>query len=260
MKMYFYYIRHQFRISMQYRSATWMMIGVGFFASIGPLFAAYLLFQKFVQVDGYTFNNILFTFSIAMLVFSCSELLFRGFDLFDQLIIKGDLDQLLIRPRGMVLQILGYKMEFGKIGKVLFSAGILAYAVSTSGIVWTPLKIFTLMMMIVSGVVIFLGTFMLAAGVSIFTISGNEFVNIVTNGGREVASYPIDIFHKVIKNLFTYIIPLAFFNYIPLRFLLDSSGATIWGNMMAPVYGLLFIVPCYFIFKWTLKHYSSSGT
>ena len=114
--------------------------------------------------------------------------------------------------------------------------------------------------MVLSGVVIFLGVFFLSSSFTIFTVTGNEVVNIFTHGGKELTEYPLDIYKKAFKKFFTFIIPFACFNYLPLHFILSKPSATIWLNMLSPVYGMLFIIPCYFVFKWSLTKYSSTGT
>ena len=260
MRMYFKYIVQQLKISLQYRSATFMMMFVGFITSLGSLYGVILLFDRFSNIAGYTLEEVLLMFSVVLFVFSFCELFFRGFDTFETLVKSGDLDQLFIRPRGIFLQVLGYKMEFGKIGRVILSVGVLIYAALNSTIQWNALKVVTLLLMVISGIFIFLGIFLLSSSVNIFTIQGNEFVNIFTNGGRDIASYPLDIFNKFIKTFFTFIVPFACFNFIPLQFLMGSRSATILGNMLAPLYGILFVVPCFYVFKWALTKYSSSGT
>lgn len=260
MGMYFKYVRQQLKISVQYRSATFIMMGVSLLTSAAGLFGTYMLFLKFDNIGGYSFNDVLLTYSIVLMVFSISELLFRGFDQFDMLIMNGDLDKFMIKPRSIFLQVLGSKIEMGKLGRVILSVGVLIFAVMRSSIEWNFLKIITLILMVISGCIIFLSVFLLSSSVNIFTIKGNEFINIFTNGGRELCSYPLDIYAKELKNFFTFIIPYGCFNYLPLHFLLDMPKATILGNMLSPVYGMLFFIPCLLIFNWSLTKYTSSGT
>ena len=114
--------------------------------------------------------------------------------------------------------------------------------------------------MIICGIVIFLSLFLLGASWSIVTIEGTEVVNIFTDGGRELCQYPLDIYGDAIKKIFTYIIPFACFNYLPMRYIFDMPNSTIWGNALAPLYGMLFIIPAYLIFRLALKKYNSTGT
>lgn len=258
--MYRKYLSHQIKISLQYRAATFLNMFISSLAIVSSIFSFLLIFTTFDTIAGYTLQDVLLTYSISNLVFSLSEFFFRGFDLFDKLILKGGLDVMLLRPRGLVLQILGSKVEFGKLGRVLFSLIVLLYIVFTSSIQWSVLKVITLFLMVLSGVVIFLGVFFLTSALTVFTVSGNEVANIFTHGGKELSEYPIDIYKNFFKKFFTFIVPFACFNYLPLQFLMSKPAASIWVNMLSPVYGMLFIVPCYFVFKWALKKYNSTGT
>ncbi len=260
MKLYFTYLKHQFLITKQYRSTFFLNFFTSILYSVGMLFGIVLLFQNFTNVAGYSLQEVLITYSVVLFVFSISEWLFRGLDLFDTIILNGELDRMLLRPRGMMLQILGHKMEFVKLGRASFSFIILIYACITSSIVWDPLKVITLILMVISGTVIFLGVFLLAASFTIYSIQGMEVVNIFTNGGRELSSYPLDIYKKALTNFFTFVVPFACFNYLPLQYLLGNPSASVWVNMLAPVYGMVFVIPCYFVFRYSLTKYNSTGT
>ena len=61
------------------------------------------------------------------------------------------------------------------------------------------------------------------------------------------------------KKIFTYIIPFASFNYLPMRYIFDMPNTTIVGNALAPLYGCLFIIPALILFNVALKKYSSTG-
>jgi ABC-2 type transport system permease protein len=58
------------------------------------------------------------------------------------------------------------------------------------------MKAVTLFFMITSGVLIFTGIYMLAATMCFWTVQGLEVANIFTDGGREMAQYPLNIYQK----------------------------------------------------------------
>ena len=113
---------------------------------------------------------------------------------------------------------------------------------------------------VLKGVVIFFALFLLGAALSIYTIEGIEVINVITDGGREFCQYPADIYGDTMKKIFTYIIPFAAFNYLPMKFIFDMPNATILGNALAPLYGCLFIIPAFILFNVALKKYSSTGS
>lgn len=69
---------------------------------------------------------------------------------------------------------------------VLIQSGVvLVWALANLNIEWNVVKEVTLLLMIVSGVLIFTGIYILAATLCFWTIEGLEVVNIFTDGGRK---------------------------------------------------------------------------
>lgn len=118
MKLYLKYFSMQLKSILEYRK-TFIISCFGQTAtSIFSLLAIMFLFNKFGNVNGYTFDEVLICFAISFLGFSIAECFFRAFDQFDKMISNGEFDRALVRPRNLILQILGIKMEFFKIWKM----------------------------------------------------------------------------------------------------------------------------------------------
>lgn len=187
-------------------------------------------------------------------------MLIKRFDTFSYTVVTGDFDRLLVRPRSTFLQVLGSRFEFTRVGRLAQGIMVFVLAVTHLSIRWTVLKIITLVMMFVAGVFVFAGIFILGATLSFWTIQGIEVVNIFTDGGREMAQYPLNIYKKWVIRFFTFIIPLGCVNYLPLMYLLDRPTGNVVLPVLAPLYGMLFIIPCILIWRWGVKHYRSTGS
>lgn len=96
------------------------------------------------------------------------------------------------------------------------------------------------------------------AGISFFTIEGLEFMNIFTDGSREFGKYPLSVYGDGILKFFTYVIPIALFQYYPLLYLIGKSDNI--GLIFLPLSGLVFMIPCYGFFKFGLRRYKSTGS
>ena len=144
--------------------------------------------------------------------------------MFPRLIQSGNLDRILVRPRNEIFQVLTSNIDFSRIGRLLQSILMLAYAVPTSGIVWTFDKVITVILMLVGGITVFASLFVLYAGISFFTIEGLEFMNIFTDGSREFGKYPLSIYGEGVLKFFTYVIPIALFQYYPFLYLIGRSN------------------------------------
>jgi len=112
--------------------------------------------------------------------------------------------------------------------------------------------------MFLSSIILFFGIFLLMASYCFITIHGLEVRNLLTDGGKQMAQYPIGIFRKGFIFIFTFIIPYASVNYYPLLYLLGKSNNTLY--ILSPLLIVVYLIPCFLSFKIGLKHYSSTGS
>lgn len=258
MKLYLKYVSMLLKCQMQYKASFIMTILGQFLVSFTTFLGIYFMFSRFNSINGFTFPEVLLCFSIVLMSFSITECFVRGFDVFPQLIKSGNLDRILVRPRNEIFQVLTSNMDFTRIGRLMQAVLMLTYAIPASGIVWSFDKVITVILMIIGGIVIFSALFVLYAGISFFTIEGLEFMNIFTDGGREFGKYPFSIYGEGVLRFFTYIIPLALFQYYPLLYLIGKSEDI--GLIFLPLMGFVFMIPCYIFFKFGVKKYKSAGS
>ncbi|WP_174524272.1 ABC transporter permease [Neobacillus soli] len=260
MRLYYKYLLILFKSQMQYRTSFWLLSVGQFFIPLTIFAGLYLLFERFGQIKGWQFFEVALCFAIIHMAFSLSECFARGFDQFSSLVIKGEFDRLLVRPRSTFVQVLGSKFEFIKFGRLLQSIIVLVWALSNLPIEWTSIKAITLMLMIVSGVLIFTGIYMLAATMCFWTVQGLEVANIFTDGGREMAQYPLNIYQKWVARFFTYVIPFGTVNYLPLMYILGKTQGNGIIYLLTPIAGGLFILPCFLFWQFGVRHYRSTGS
>lgn len=255
--VYFRFMHMHLKSLMQYRASTIMMTLSRFILSFGYFFGVMLLFDRFGGITGWDLSDVALCWSVSHMAFSLAEFFTYGFDVFQRTIRSGDFDRLLLRPRGTVLQVFCSAMGFNHIGRLVQSAVVLGIAINMAGS-WNVVQSFIVFLMVISGFCVFTGLYILGASVCFWTIQGLEFINIFTDGGKEVASYPITIYQKWFVKLFTYIIPFACFNYLPLLYLTGRTSNTAY--LLAPLAGILFIVPCLFVWRAGVRRYASTGS
>jgi len=258
MKLYGKYISIHLKSQMQYKTSFFLTIIGQFLVSFSVLLGLFFMMSRFHSVDNFTLQEVLLGFAVILMAYSLAECFARGFDLFPQMISNGEFDRVLVRPRGIVFQILASKVEFTRLGRLTQAILVFCYAIPTSGVVWTGDKIVTLLLMIVCGMLVFFGLFLVYAAVAIFTIEGIEFMNVLTDGGREFGTYPYSIYGEGILKFLTYIIPLALIQYYPLLYLLGIEENPLY--MFTPLPALLFLIPCYGLWRIGLRKYKSTGS
>ena len=229
-----------------------------FFVFFTYYFIIIALFSKFSNIKGFTVYEVLLCFSIIQFGFAFNETFFRGIDKFEDRIIDGSLDRFLVRPQGILFQVLCSEVDFIKVFRILQSLIVLVIALLNLDITWNISKVVVLILMMISSVLIFFGLFVLTASYCFITIQGLEVKNLLTDGGKNLAQYPISIYRKGVVFVFTFLIPYGFINYYPLLYFIDKSPNILY--MFSPLLVLLFLIPCLLSFKIGLKHYSSAGS
>ena len=174
------------------------------------------------------------------------------------LIIEGNFDRILLRPKSIIVQILTTEIAWIRISKTIQALIIMIIALVNLKITLTFAKILTLIMMLISSVVIFFGIFLLMAAYCFYTVKGLEIRNMFTDGGKHVAQYPIGIFKKGFVFIFTFIIPYACVNYYPLLYFLGKSNSKLY--MFSPLLVIIYSIFPFLIFKKGLKRYASTGS
>lgn len=260
MKLYLKYLSILFRSQMEYRT-SFILLSIGqFFVPFLVFTSIFMFFQRFESLAGWSLYEVALCYSVIHIAFSLSECFARGFDSFSSLIINGDFDRILVRPRTTILQVLGSKFEFTRIGRLAQSLIVLVFSIANLQISWNIYKMTTLLLMIISAVFIFAGIYMLGATLCFWTVEGLEVVNIFTDGGREMAQYPLSIYKEWLRKFFTFIIPFGTVNYLPLMFILDKAEGNSLLYMFTPLLGLVFIIPCVLVWNFGVRHYKSTGS
>ncbi len=260
MRLYLKYFSIHLRSAMEYKTSFILTaIGQGL-TTFFSFLTMYFLFQRFGSIKGYTFNEVLLCFSTIFMSFALAECFGRGFDAFSGIISNGEFDRIMVRPQNEILQVLGSRIELSRIGRLMQALIVFIYGIVTCGVSWNAEKILTLTLMILGGIILFFSFFMIYASICFFTIEGLEFMNIFTDGGRELAQYPLDIYKEWVLKFFTFVVPLAFINYYPFLFLIDKYEGNKFLYMLSPLIAFLFIVPSYIFWRIGVRHYTSTGS
>lgn len=258
MKLYLRYFSIHMRSIMQYKCSFFMTIAGQFLLSFSAYLVVWFMMDRYHEVQGFDFREVSLCFAIVLMAFSLAECFARGFDTFPSVLGNGEFDRIMVRPRGLIFQVLAQKVELSRLGRLAQAVVIFAWAIPASDVIWTSDKILTLILMLAGGVTVFSGLFLIYAALCFFTIEGLEFMNIFTDGGREFGRYPFSIYGESVLRFLTFGIPLALFQYYPLLYLTGRSDNLLY--MFTPVTGCLFLIPCLLIWRLGVRHFKSTGS
>ena len=258
MRLYFKYLYVRLRSVMEYKSSFFLTAFTQFLLTFTAFLSIDFLMSRFGAVGGFTYEEVMICYAVSYFSFAFAECFFRGFDTFHQMLGNGEFDRILVRPRNTVFQVIATRIEFTKLGRMAGALLVLVYAIGKGEIVWTLGAIGVLALMFVGGVVFFTGLFVAGAALCFFTVERLEFLNIFTDGGKELGRYPLSIYGKEILAIFTFVLPFACAQYYPFLYLSGRSDSLLYA--LAPLACFLFLIPCYVFWRIGLRHYRSTGS
>ena len=88
-------------------------------------------------------------------------------------------------------------------------------------------------------------------------------VNVLTYGGRQACQYPVDIYPRPLRLLFTWVAPFALCMHLPLSVILDKPLMAVpaWQVYAAPLAGFAFFAVMALVWRRAgVTHYRSTGS
>lgn len=185
------------------------------------LLAIVVLFTQIDALGGFSRSDVLLMYALAAITFGMAELFFAELGSLPYYIRTGELDVLLMRPVGVLTQLVTSDVQLRRISRVVVGLGVLGYVLATTAIDWTAAKVGLLLVAPPSGAVIIAAIWVVSAAVSFWVIDGQEVTTAVTYGTNLMTSYPLTVFPSAVRGLLAYLLPTAFVAYYPVLGILD---------------------------------------
>ncbi|WP_051188261.1 ABC-2 family transporter protein [Brevibacillus thermoruber] len=140
--------------------------------------------------------------------------------------LQGELDQLLIRPLSPLALLLTRNLELGCIGGIV--QGLVVFGVAVAGLhaqgkpVWDVVLYAPVALL--SGSAIFFALSLATATLCFWTHQTKDLQTFTLYAPANASNYPVSLYPGWLKGLFFSVIPVAFVNYVPMRYLLGKGG------------------------------------
>lgn len=258
-------IRIQIRSQLQYPT-SFILDVLSSALTLGFFFVAFALtFTRFDQIGGWTLGEVALIWGLTEFSFGTMDLLFSGFDYdaFGPMVRKGTFDQLLLRPVNITLQVLGSRFVLRRLGKMLEGLVIFLFGLSQIDVNWSFLRVIYIPILSLSQVLFFGSLFIIGAASTFWTMERLEILNIFTYGSSEIMSFPMHIFPRALRMVFTFVVPAIFLSYFPAVFILgkpDPLNAPEFMYFIAPIIaGAIFWLALRF-WRFGIRNYPSTGS
>ena len=233
-----------------------LLIGLVEFAEV------WVIYDNVPVLGGVNLRGMLLLFGLSSLSFAVAQIMVGHTDTLPTYIRMGTLDAFHLRPQPLLLQLITSDISLRRLARAAVAFTVLIIGLWANPIAWRPATVTLLLVSIGSGIAIFTGLFVAAAGLQFFLVDGSELTNSFTYGGNFASQQPTSVFGAPLKVLFGFAVPMAFVAYLPTIALLDRPG-TAW----LPPY-LAWFSPLAALWVWGLalccwsvgvRHYQGGG-
>lgn len=263
LKMFYHYTAKALKARTQYKLDALFSTLAVFARESTTIVVIYLTLQKFNNIGGWNLNELLFLFSLIFLTYSILIIFFTGLRDFQNNILKGEFDRTMLRPRGLLFQLIAYNSDWlaafghGALGIILFIV-----TAKNVGITWDFKTVIYYIFSIIGGVLIQGAIFLFFASLNFFFVKTDNIKEVFYWNVRKFAGYPISIFNKAIQFILIYTIPFAFVNYFPCQYLLRKEDMALYPEIfmyLAPFVGVGLYLLAYAFWRFSVRFYKSTG-
>ncbi|MEU2877238.1 ABC transporter permease [Streptomyces sp. NPDC007070] len=251
------------RSTMAYR-VSFLMTTVGNFAASGLDFAAILLmFSRVDALGGYSLPEVAFLYGLTTVSFGLADLAIGSMDRLGRRVRDGTLDTLLVRPVPVLAQVAADRFALRRLGRVTQGLLVTGYALSRLDLHWTLPKLLLMPVMLLSGGGIFCAVFVAGAAFQFAAQDASEVQNAFTYGGTTLLQYPPTVFAKELVRGVTYVLPLAFVNWLPAAYVLGRPyplGLPAWTAFASPLVAAACCALAGLAWRAGLRSYRSTGS
>ena len=262
-KLYLHSMRMLIRSQLQYPASFFMQTLAQLVMEGGEMLAVILLVDRFERLNRWEAGDLFFFFGLMSVTFYLTECFGRGITgNFPYLVRTGQLDTFLVRPRGTLTQVLCSAVDPRRITCIAVGTAALVIGCRLSHVQWTLPKAAAFAEAILFGCMLILALFMIEAIFMIYSVKSVELVNALSYGGRSACEYPIDIYPRPLRILFTAVTPFALVLHVPSTYILEKPlyGWPSWTAFVCPLAGAVFFGLIYVVFRKAMTHYRSTGS
>lgn len=256
-RLYWEYLRLYGKTLVEYRADTWLALGAGLFAQGAALVFLSALFGRIPDLDGWSFWEVGFILGFSTMGRALNQVFFDAPFSIHGMIASGELDILLVRPVGPLLQTIGLRQNLNGLGVALTGALIMFSAASHLHLAWTPGRLAYLVPAVATCQAIQFAVLLSVATTAFWLIRVRSLMYPVV-WLYDLTRYPLDIFSGWLKGLLLSALPYAFASFFPAAYLLRPEEYALYG-WLSPVVGAAALAAALAFWRHGLNRYASAG-
>jgi ABC-2 type transport system permease protein len=150
------------------------------------------------------------------------------------------------------------RVDIKSFSHLVVAVGVIIYASQILEVNWTIGKAIAFILLFITSSLIVIAI-MLLASASAFWIMIPNYALLLAVKLKDFSHYPVGIYSKFFRFLFTFIVPIGYVAFYPASFILRPDEATLF-VYLSPLMGVVFFTLAYLIWTKGALRYSGTGT
>jgi len=257
-KLYIKMVSQYIKARMQFRSDFYISTISMLLLNVTGLFTYWVLFHSISDIEGWSFNELIFLYSFALLAVTPMQLFFDNLWVIRISLRNGNFIKYYFKPINTLFYYVSEVFDIKGLGQLVLALSMLVYSSSKLGIHWSPVNIIMFAVLLFGSALVMISLMLMAASISFWVIESVSVLMLFSKLS-EYARYPVTIFNGFFRFIFTGIIPIAFIGYYPAKFFLKPDSVDI-GVFATPFVGIGLFIVAYNIWRVGLNRYSGTGS
>lgn len=254
--IYKFLLKQNLKMKLEFRADFYISSLALIIVNLFSCFSTVILFSQTNEIGNFNKDEIFFLYALYLIIISPQQIFFDNLWLAWSYFIDGSFIKYMLRPIDSMFYFVSERIDLKGAGQLLLGIGLLFYFGHKLSIEWSFENSLALLIFVVFGSLIYISVMIIGSSTG-FWISDSltvlDFIDQIKNYGR----YPLDIYGPLLKNIFTFVLPIGFLGFYPTQFFIADSK---WVILITPCISVILIALSRFIWKRGIKRYVPTGS
>lgn len=241
-----------------YRTDFLVQVGSDLILQAVDIIFLVVLFYRVRSLGGWSFDEAMFIYGFFLVPFALFNATFAALsEVGGRYIVRGELDRVLVRPLGSLLQVQLELLRPQALNGVVLGVIVLTVASTRLGLRWTGSDVLVAISGMLGAWLVYGGVYIASASVNFWTQDRIGLFPIAYNTitfGR----YPMTIYPALTRFLLTFVLPYGFLAFYPAAGLLRGSFQLV--GLLTPLVGAGVFSLGLTLWRWGLARYEGAGS
>ncbi len=259
LKLYFKLARASIKGQLSYKKDFYIQMVVWSIYTIVPFFAINLIFVRFGLYSDNMRNQLILMYGVFLVGYDSARMLARGFDSFQKLVFRGDLDIYYIRPLPIIYQIIANDVFIRRLAGIIQGIFLIIIAIFLISSARFISIILFVIVIIICLFIMYVGFMIMSSSVFFISIAPSNALSFFVESSKEFGYLPFELLRKPVKLIFLYIIPIYYIVYEPITSFILERGNFLYKLIVPVLLSLAILLLSVLLFRLLSKRYISTN-